>query len=93
MSPAPLTRALRPVGHGGRACGHRIWKMTGHHHLWSTAQHWGEGPDAEEEFLYPLPADDNHRHFGGGQTEVDARPVRRATHAATGAGRNEPCAP
>ena len=35
---------------------------TGHHHLIIDA----ELPPANE----PVPADDNHRHFGGGQTEV-----------------------
>ena len=43
---------------------------TGHHHLLLNRAPMGEGPDGEEEWLYPLPADDNHRHFGGGQTEV-----------------------
>jgi len=43
---------------------------TGHHHLLVNRPPLGEGPDGEEEWLYPLPADDNHRHFGGGQTEV-----------------------
>ncbi len=35
---------------------------TGHHHLIIDA----DLPPANE----PVPADDNHRHFGGGQTEV-----------------------
>jgi hypothetical protein len=43
---------------------------TGHHHLLIDRAPMGEGPDGEEEWLYGLPADDNHRHFGGGQTEV-----------------------
>ena len=30
----------------------------------------GEGEDGELEFENGLPADDNHIHFGGGQTEV-----------------------
>ena len=36
---------------------------TGHHHLIINAPL----PKLGE----PIPADDNHRHFGGGQTEVD----------------------
>ena len=36
---------------------------TGHHHLIINAPL----PKLDE----PIPADDNHRHFGGGQTEVD----------------------
>ena len=35
---------------------------TGHHHLIIDV----DLPDADA----PVPADDNHRHFGGGQTEV-----------------------
>ncbi|GHF27837.1 hypothetical protein GCM10017044_23730 [Kordiimonas sediminis] len=35
---------------------------TGHHHLLINT----EMPDLSE----PIPMDDNHRHFGGGQTEV-----------------------
>nr|WP_239025504.1 DUF4399 domain-containing protein [Roseibacterium persicicum] len=43
---------------------------TGHHHLLVNRPPLGEGPDGADELLYGLPADDNHRHFGGGQTEV-----------------------
>ncbi len=43
---------------------------TGHHHLLIDRAPFGEGPDGAEEFVYALPADDNHRHFGAGQTEV-----------------------
>jgi len=46
------------------------FEMTGHHHLLVNRAPMGEGPDGAEEWLYPLPADDNHRHFGAGQTEV-----------------------
>ena len=37
---------------------------TGHHHLLINTTVEGEALDQ------PLPADENHRHFGGGQTEV-----------------------
>lgn len=39
------------------------WEKTGHHHLLI---------DVDEVAAYdePIPADDNHRHFGGGQTQV-----------------------
>ncbi|MEL6963757.1 MAG: DUF4399 domain-containing protein, partial [Pseudomonadota bacterium] len=30
----------------------------------------GEGEDGADEFAFPIPADENHLHFGGGQTEV-----------------------
>ena len=43
---------------------------TGHHHLLIDRPPLGEGPDGEDELLYSLPADENHMHFGGGQTEV-----------------------
>jgi len=43
---------------------------TGHHHILINRAPLGEGPDGAEELEYGLPADDNHKHFGGGQTEV-----------------------
>jgi hypothetical protein len=38
---------------------------TGHHHLLIN-----RAPFGADDMGYGLPADDNHRHFGGGQTEV-----------------------
>ena len=43
---------------------------TGHHHILLNRPPLGEGPDGAEEVEYGLPADENHIHFGGGQTEV-----------------------
>ncbi|HKK86993.1 MAG TPA: DUF4399 domain-containing protein [Roseovarius sp.] len=43
---------------------------TGHHHILVDRPPLGEGPDGAEELEYGLPADDNHVHFGGGQTQV-----------------------
>lgn len=43
---------------------------TGHHHLLIDRAPMGEGPDGEAEWSYGLVADDNHVHFGGGQTET-----------------------
>lgn len=43
---------------------------TGHHHLLINRPPLGEGETGTEEFAFGLPSDDNHRHFGGGQTEV-----------------------
>ena len=37
---------------------------TGHHHLIINETIEGD------ELNYPIPSDENHRHFGGGQTEV-----------------------
>ena len=43
---------------------------TGHHHLLLNRPPLGEGEFGAEEFSLALPSDENHRHFGGGQTEV-----------------------
>ena len=43
---------------------------TGHHHLFVNRPPLGEGEYGAEEFELAIPADDNHKHFGGGQTEV-----------------------
>lgn len=43
---------------------------TGHHHILIDRPPLGEGEGGAEELEYGLPADENHRHFGGGQTEV-----------------------
>ena len=45
-------------------------EATGHHHVLVNRPPLGEGPDGAEELTVGLPADDNHRHFGGGQTEA-----------------------
>ncbi|MES0825761.1 DUF4399 domain-containing protein [Ruegeria sp. SCP11] len=43
---------------------------TGHHHLLIDRPPLGEGEDGADELAFGLPSDDNHLHFGGGQTEV-----------------------
>lgn len=43
---------------------------TGHHHILIDRAPFGEGPEDAEISEYGIPGDDNHRHFGGGQTEV-----------------------
>lgn len=43
---------------------------TGHHHLLLNRPPLGEGPEGADELAYGLPTDDNHIHFGGGQTQV-----------------------
>jgi len=43
---------------------------TGHHHLFKNRPPLGEGEFGADEFEIAIPADDNHQHFGGGQTEV-----------------------
>ncbi len=43
---------------------------TGHHHLLVNREPFGEAADDADWIAYGIPGDDNHRHFGGGQTEV-----------------------
>ncbi|WP_417729011.1 DUF4399 domain-containing protein [Roseovarius sp.] len=45
-------------------------KATGHHHVLIDRPPLGEGPDGTQEINTSLPADEHHRHFGGGQTQV-----------------------
>lgn len=45
-------------------------EMTGHHHLLVNRPPLGEGEGGTDELANGLPADDNHIHFGGGQTET-----------------------
>ena len=43
---------------------------TGHHHILIDRAELGKGEDGKEEFDLNIPADDNHKHFGKGQTET-----------------------
>ncbi|MFK7939784.1 MAG: DUF4399 domain-containing protein [Roseovarius sp.] len=43
---------------------------TGHHHILINRASFGEAESDTEAKETGLPADDNHKHFGGGQTEV-----------------------
>jgi len=43
---------------------------TGHHHLLINRPPLGQGEGGAQEFVANLPADENHLHFGRGQTEV-----------------------
>lgn len=45
-------------------------EMTGHHHLLVDRPPLGEGEDGALELENGLPSDENHLHFGGGQTET-----------------------
>ena len=45
-------------------------KGTGHHHLLIDRPPLGEGEDGEDELELSLPTDENHLHFGNGQTET-----------------------
>lgn len=43
---------------------------TGHHHLLINRPALGEGEGGTDELEFGIPADENHIHFGGGQTET-----------------------
>lgn len=43
---------------------------TGHHHLLINRAPFGDGPDDGDMTDYGIFADDNHKHYGGGQTET-----------------------
>lgn len=43
---------------------------TGHHHLLIDRPPLGEGEDGADELSYGIPSDEQHLHFGGGQTET-----------------------
>jgi len=42
----------------------------GHHHLFINRAPFGEGDFGADEADFPIPADDNHKHYGKGQTET-----------------------
>lgn len=66
---SPVTVVFGLSGMGVASAGTEK-ENTGHHHLLINRPPLGEGPDGAEELGYGLPADENHVHFGGGQTEV-----------------------
>ncbi|MEO1779605.1 MAG: DUF4399 domain-containing protein [Pseudomonadota bacterium] len=66
---APVTVIFGLEGMGVAPAGTEA-DNTGHHHLLLNRPPLGDGPDGAEELQYGLPADDNHIHFGGGQTQV-----------------------
>ena len=43
---------------------------TGHHHILIDRPVLGKGEDGADEFDANIPADENHKHFGKGQTET-----------------------
>jgi hypothetical protein len=45
-------------------------EATGHHHILVGRPAFGEADMDDEAMANGLPSDDNHLHFGGGQTEV-----------------------
>lgn len=61
-------------------------KNTGHHHLLIDRAELGKGEDGEDELDANIPADENHKHFGGGQTEVslDLKPGKHTLQLVLG---------
>ncbi|WP_224813830.1 DUF4399 domain-containing protein [Hasllibacter sp. MH4015] len=66
---APVTIIFGLSGMGVAPAGTER-ENTGHHHLLLNRPPLGEGEEGAEELTYGIPADDNHMHFGGGQTQV-----------------------
>ncbi len=66
---SPLTVRMGLRGMGVAPAGTEK-ENTGHHHLLVDRPPLGEGEDGKEEVEVSLPADENHLHFGGGQTET-----------------------
>ena len=66
---SPVTVVFGLTGMGVAPAGAEV-ENTGHHHLLIDRPPIGEGEDGADELAYGLPSDDNHLHFGGGQTEV-----------------------
>ena len=66
---SPVTIVFGLSGMGVAPAGTEA-ENTGHHHLLINCPPLGEGADGADELSYGLPSDENHLHFGGGQTEV-----------------------
>ncbi len=68
---------------------------TGHHHLLVDRPPFGQGEGGAEELSYGLPADDHHRHFGGGQTQatVELPPGRHSLQLVLGDHNHAPHVP
>ena len=63
----PVTVRFGLVGMGIAPAGVE-WDNTGHHHL--IVDRAAYGAEAGDNMDDPIPGDENHRHFGGGQTET-----------------------
>jgi hypothetical protein len=66
---SPVTVRFGLTGMGVAPAG-VVLDNTGHHHLLVDRAPFGEGEFGAEELTLAIPNDDNHRHFGKGQTEV-----------------------
>jgi hypothetical protein len=66
---SPVTVLFGLEGMGVAPAGTEL-DSTGHHHILLNRPPLGQGPEGAEELQFGLPADDNHIHFGGGQTQA-----------------------
>lgn len=66
---SPVTVIFGLTGMGVAPAGTDV-DSTGHHHVLIDRPPLGEGPEGADELNNSLPADDHHRHFGGGQTQT-----------------------
>ncbi|KUF10460.1 DUF4399 domain-containing protein [Pseudoponticoccus marisrubri] len=66
---APVTVRFGLSGMGVAPAGVEA-ENTGHHHVFVNRPPLGEAEGDEALMETGIPSDDNHRHFGGGQTEV-----------------------
>lgn len=78
---------IAPAGHDQDA--------TGHHHLLLNRAPFGESDLGDRELIVPVPSDENHLHFGGGQTEVslDLPPGQHTMQLVLGDAAHVPHAP
>lgn len=67
---SPVTVRFGLSGMGVAPAGITEKDNVGHHHLLIDRPPFGQGEDGEKEWDYGIVSDDNHRHFGGGQTEA-----------------------
>lgn len=67
---SPVTVRFGLSGMGVAPAGVSEKDNVGHHHLLINRPPFGQGEDGAEEWEFGIVSDDNHRHFGGGQTEV-----------------------
>ena len=59
---------------------------TGHHHIFLNRPPLGKGEDGSDELTANIPADENHIHFGKGQTEItlDLKPGKHTLQLVLG---------
>ena len=67
---SPLTVQFGLRGMGIAPAGTYDLENVGHHHLLINRPPLGQGEDGADEWEYGLYSDENHLHFGKGQTEV-----------------------